>query len=162
MLTLLPTFFHNSTLPKAVSAGVPTLWPSALWIPCASAVTSTLLLRSFDIEEGFRLQLGRSHSCPSICFRCHGVDSGSAQRQNSFSPSFQSAHRQSRCHFVLSFLASPSLPLTLSVTSVSCMLMTLSFSPHLRLTFRWPSTLCVPGVFAGGSPLVSAPPSPPP
>ena len=28
-LALPPTFFHNSTLPRAVSAGVPTPWPSA-------------------------------------------------------------------------------------------------------------------------------------
>ena len=27
-----PTFFHNSTLPRAVSAGGPTKWPSVLWM----------------------------------------------------------------------------------------------------------------------------------
>ena len=53
MLALPPTFFHNSTLPRAVSAGVPTLWPSALWIPCASAVTSTLLSRSSTLKKAF-------------------------------------------------------------------------------------------------------------
>ena len=36
--------------------------------------------------------------------------------------------------------------------------MTWSLSMHLRLTFRWPSTLNMPGVFAGASPLVSVPP----
>ena len=48
-----PTFFHNSTLPRAVSAGVPTQWPSALLIPYASAVTSTPLSRSSTFKKAF-------------------------------------------------------------------------------------------------------------
>ena len=39
--------------------------------------------------------------------------------------------------------------------------MTSSFSPLPRLTFRWPSMPCMPGVFAGASPWVLAPPNRP-
>ena len=115
MLAVPPTFFHNSTLPRAVSAGVPTLWPSALWIPCASAVTSTPLSRSSTLRRlltpaGSKplwfvslTSVSRGFYGTSSPISCVGTQSQSASwwlclftlgrlwhhaRQNSFSPFF--------------------------------------------------------------------------
>ena len=134
MLALRPTFFHNSTLPRAVSAGVPTLWPSALWTPCASAATSRPLPRSSTSRR-----LSTLAGLKPLWFVCHGsslapprqqvrlggsvsspwVDSGIAQGRI-FLPFFSiCSSTVSLSLFVLPSPVSPSLPVTLSVTSAS-------------------------------------------
>ena len=126
------------------------------------------LVRLFDFGVKGRLwHLLANFLCGTLSQVCLGgsvsapwVDSGIAQGRI-LSPFFFNL-TVSPSLFALPSPVSPSLPLTPSVTSASSVLMTSSFYLLLRLTsFRWPSTLWMPGVFAGVSPLVSAPQNPP-
>ena len=84
---------------------VPAPWPSASWTPCASATMSTPL-PFIDIKR----RLTPAGSKPPVSRDACGTYSQTmvpclllgrhwhCARQNSFSPSFQSARRQSRCH----------------------------------------------------------------
>ena len=104
------------------------------------------LLANFLCGTMSQVRLGGSVSSP-------WVDSGIAQGRV-LSPLLFNLLIDSLAVTLRSALSpvSPSLPLTPSVTSASSMLMTSSFSPLPTLTFSWPSTLCMPGVFAGASP----------
>ena len=119
---LRPTFFHNSTLPRAASAGVPTLWPSALWTPCACVTMSTPLPRSltsrillgskplwFVSLTPVSVDVSGTHSpissvvpCPRsvlVALSLHPGLTLALRKAEFFLPFFfQSAHRKSRCH----------------------------------------------------------------
>ena len=48
-----PTFFHNLTLPRAASAGVPTPWPSASWTPLRLRRHEHTFVAFIDIKKAF-------------------------------------------------------------------------------------------------------------
>ena len=118
-----PTFSHNLTLSRAVSAGVPTPWPSVdslrfrrhehtfvafidMKKVSDSCRVEATLVRLFDFGVTGRLwHLLANFLCGTLSkVRFGGSVSSpwvdSALRKAEFFPplSFQSAHRQSRCH----------------------------------------------------------------